>query len=295
VLTTLTMIQTTLLGLASCAAYQVVGDCVWAECSPFGCHMRHTPKVKHYVPELLVVTYPEAALWPWKEYRLIKQPMDKASNLFYRSVTGFSLEDGHLQGAAADLQEITFLESTIVGHPALTVLPSYFLKGKATPLLSYFDSGADAILWRGGETEMLHPQSYSESPHNTVGPVWAAWGSIYPRTGFVMQPEVTKAAGVIALRSLNILTQPSTLHVALHLASSPCPYEDCIEPEAIDGSSTQVKYQRLHPKPDTHCASSIAAQIENLSEETQGVLAWTVWREYKACLPGSGKFLYSVG
>ena len=40
-----------------CLEYRVVGICYWLLCTPFGCTVRTSPKVRHFIPELVVSSY----------------------------------------------------------------------------------------------------------------------------------------------------------------------------------------------------------------------------------------------
>lgn len=40
-----------------CLEYRVVGICYWLYCTPFGCSVRTSVKVRHYVPDAVVSSY----------------------------------------------------------------------------------------------------------------------------------------------------------------------------------------------------------------------------------------------
>lgn len=41
----------------TCLEYKVVGICYWLLCTPFGCKVRTSTKVRHYVPDAVVSAY----------------------------------------------------------------------------------------------------------------------------------------------------------------------------------------------------------------------------------------------
>ena len=40
-----------------CLAYRVVGICYWLYCTNFGCQVKTSPKVRHYVPDAVVSSW----------------------------------------------------------------------------------------------------------------------------------------------------------------------------------------------------------------------------------------------
>ncbi|MED0060995.1 TraU family protein, partial [Escherichia marmotae] len=41
----------------SCISWRVSGICYWLYCTPFGCKVRTSVKVSHFIPEAVVSTY----------------------------------------------------------------------------------------------------------------------------------------------------------------------------------------------------------------------------------------------
>lgn len=46
----------------TCLEYKVVGICYWLLCTPFGCKVKTSTKVRHYVPDAVVSTYSNTGL-----------------------------------------------------------------------------------------------------------------------------------------------------------------------------------------------------------------------------------------
>src|SRR3546814_17862246 len=50
-----------------CLEYRVVGICYWLYCTPFGCSVRTSVKVRPYVPAPVVSSYSTTGENPWKD------------------------------------------------------------------------------------------------------------------------------------------------------------------------------------------------------------------------------------
>lgn len=57
-----------------CLEYRVVGICYWLLCTPFGCTVRTSPKVRHLIPELVVSSYADTGGNPWSEMSALSTP-----------------------------------------------------------------------------------------------------------------------------------------------------------------------------------------------------------------------------
>src|SRR3546814_7309096 len=61
-----------------CLEYRVVGICYWLYCTPFGCSVRTSVKVRHYVPDAVVSSYSNTGENPWQEVRAMSMPTPTA-------------------------------------------------------------------------------------------------------------------------------------------------------------------------------------------------------------------------
>jgi len=57
-----------------CLEYRVVGICYWLLCTPFGCTVRTSPKIRHFIPELVVSSYADTGANPWSEMSALSTP-----------------------------------------------------------------------------------------------------------------------------------------------------------------------------------------------------------------------------
>ncbi|EIP1031237.1 TraU family protein, partial [Escherichia coli] len=55
----------------SCISWRVSGICYWLYCTPFGCKVRTSVKVSHFIPEAVVSTYTAPGGNPWQEMALV--------------------------------------------------------------------------------------------------------------------------------------------------------------------------------------------------------------------------------
>lgn len=50
-----------------CISWRVSGICYWLMCTPFGCSVKTSVKVTHFIPEVVVSTYTGPGGNPWTE------------------------------------------------------------------------------------------------------------------------------------------------------------------------------------------------------------------------------------
>ena len=79
-ITSATIIASTL--SPTCLEYKVVGICYWLLCTPFGCKVKTSTKVRHYVPDAVVSAYSNTGMNPWIEMSPLgtPNPMAQAGN-----------------------------------------------------------------------------------------------------------------------------------------------------------------------------------------------------------------------
>ncbi|WP_192810766.1 TraU family protein, partial [Pseudomonas syringae group genomosp. 3] len=57
-----------------CLEYKVVGICYWLLCTPFGCKVKTSTKVRHFVPDAVVSSYSNTGENPWVEVSSLSSP-----------------------------------------------------------------------------------------------------------------------------------------------------------------------------------------------------------------------------
>jgi len=137
----------------SCLEYQVVGACYWLRCTNFGCKVKTSTKVRHYVPDAVVSSYSSTGENPWSEVRTLSSPISNAK--------------GGGSGTTNDQHENNlsiFKNVDIIGHPGIAAFNAfasgsgYSCAGAGKPYVPNMLSTLDYIGWRHGIPESVYPQ-----------------------------------------------------------------------------------------------------------------------------------------
>ncbi len=281
----------TLEAAPSCVKTKIIGGCLVVVCDPI-CHPEPVPKVEQYLPDLVVTVFPTAGSDPWLE---INSSLDLASAAAgaaqFAALTGNTLQGGEASTVDHQDSDIQLREVDVIGNPALALLPPglFLLRGQATPLKPYFQSMMNASAWRSGLLEQTYPSSWIPGFEEVGTALIDDWGSTYPRTGFVLQPNIAKASAVIAVRGGSIATSRPFDYVSFDLDTDPCRDQQCTSTGEITGSSSGVEWQRVYPDTQTQCHSAITSEDgKDAGSWTSGVkdnqsFAWIAWRKYQGC------------
>ena len=168
----------------------------------------------------------------------------------------------------------------------------------------YLLSGLDMVQWKFNIPEIVYPQTYAPPlpffADKYVGnlsfiganglQVPNAWGPIYPRQGFIAQPDEMKASAIAAARGAHVVTRPGQPHVYSLLAHGSREHLDITYPPPYaPNDKVSGKWQQLAPDLDDKCYV--------FSEDDLPLLPWTrnragldrnhvfaFWRE-SACCP----------
>lgn len=275
----------------SCLQYRVTGICYWLLCTPFGCTVKTSVKVRHNLPELVVSAYNQPGDNPWREMTI----MDGAA--------AGTLSGGDTNPRITHSKtKIRLKSSAAIGHPADATFfrflsaYGYSCSSDVVPFQPYFISASDMLAWRGGIPEMLYPEALTPGLRE-VGQPGDLWGNVYPRAGALGQTHDYKAAAVIAQRTADIVTRSGQPHIYLSLTSSPRP--GYWPPSPVqEGKSGNHGWQMLFPRLDMRCAifpdrSVTDTYADRLS--TNGSYAWALWRPYSCCQRRGQTFLGSTG
>ncbi len=285
--TTASLTIDTLAAVPHCLKPKVVGVCPKIVCDVFGCQPILVPKIQEYIPDLVVSVYSGFGEDPWLEMNATLDVADHAAGAASFSVMhpGLSLESGEANSAGNHDDDIQLKEVDVIGNPALLAFP-FGIRGQATPLMPYYQSQLDALEWRSGLLEQAYSDSWVPGS-NEVGQILISdWGSVYPRSGFVMQPDIAKASAVIAVRGASIATTHNAHIGAVNLDESPCPDDECETAGEIKAHSETVEWQRIVPDSPQTCESSPSdgdlSWTKGPSDHQS--FAWIVWRQYTACM-----------
>ncbi|EDK11273.1 TIGR03756 family integrating conjugative element protein [Haemophilus influenzae] len=265
----------------SCLDYKVIGTCFWLFCTKFGCKIRTSTKIKHYIPEVVVSSYNHQAQNPWME-------MNFLSN---------GVKGGDYQSPRKDYTQATFKNVDVIGHPQGAISQmlnstGYYCKSQTTPFVPYYLSGLDFLAWRFGVPEMVYPEALIPGMRE-IRANGDTWGNIYPRAGTVTQVHDYKASAVTAHRVADVVTNTFQPHVYIPIAKKDNQSNgEWFPPPVKEGDVKTHKWQQLHPVTSQSCAIFPDNPPSMLSEN--GSYAWALWRPYKCCKKRGQTFLYSI-
>ncbi|WP_226092967.1 TIGR03756 family integrating conjugative element protein [Dickeya oryzae] len=287
----------------SCISWRVKGICYWLLCTPFGCSVKTSVRVEHFIPEAVVSAYGNSGDNPWTEMSLVSQSAASAEGGLIGSIAGVVAGGGNQELKAPEAgrkKNLRYLYSDAIGHPATSLIggmvPGYSCRSAALPLNPYFLSSLDALFWRTSLPESLYPEALipgqRELGSQTGGNMW---GNIYPRSGFVTQQDGYKAAALVAQRTADVITRNGQLHIYQALVGTPSPGYWPPEPVTENTGTTNHKWQALAPQLSMSCAifpDNVGQASMPYSE--QGNYAWALWQPYSCCQRRGQTLLYTT-
>ncbi|EDU1414790.1 TIGR03756 family integrating conjugative element protein [Salmonella enterica subsp. enterica] len=281
-----------------CISWRVSGICYWLLCTPFGCTVKTSVKVTHFIPEAVVSAYLNPGDNPWTEMATVSDAASGAEGSLLESVTGVSTGGGRqeMKAPGERKQNLHFYYGDAYGHPATKVIggmvPGYSCDSAATPFMPYFNSSLDALVWRTGVPETLYPEALipgqREIGETTSGNMW---GNVYPRSGFVTQTDSYKSAAVVVQRVADVITRSGQLHVYNPLTGQKSPGYWPPEPVKENTGTKNHKWQRLSPQLSQTCA---VFPDTNGQIAQDGNYAWALWQPYSCCKRRGQTFLSST-
>ena len=285
--TTATIVSSSL--SSDCLEYKVVGICYWLFCTPYGCKVKTSAKVRHFVPDAVVSSYANTGENPWTEMTSFS-PVS--------SVAAGGNDPGDSATQANTTISARFKNTDVIGHPggyAFSQFASgsgYACKGAGTAYMPYLLSNYDYLAWRYGIPEAVYPEALIPGKREVGGTLSGdLWGNVYPRSGFLHQPDDYKAAAVMAQRAGDVVTRSGQIHVYQSLLAQP---EDGYWPagELLEGDATTGKWQELTPTLSQSCAAfpNPGPHVQ----DTVGAYAWALWRPYSCCKREGQVFLGST-
>jgi integrating conjugative element protein (TIGR03756 family) len=289
----------------SCLNYCFTGVCVWLKCVLFACSIKTSIRVRHYNPDLVVSVYDEPGDNPWREMKglygnLESNLTDSFVGYFHDAFAG----GGHQTegGDPAIDKSLRFKEATAIGHTFTLVSKALsntglFCPSEATAFYPHFSSGLDAWTWRLGLAESFYFFNFLPGVRVVGSGVHQEWGSVFPRTGFILQKDDVKTAAVIAQRVGNIVTQTGQPHLYSPLNGNN--YSRTWLPgELRENNSRTGVWQMLAPKRDQQCyvfgkndVFSTAWSNGRQSEDNR--YAFALWRPYECCKQ-EGSWLFDI-
>ncbi|EAY2466470.1 TIGR03756 family integrating conjugative element protein [Salmonella enterica subsp. enterica] len=282
----------------SCISWRVSGICYWLLCTPFGCTVKTSIKVTHFIPETVVSVYQDKGKNPWTEMALVSGTSGGVENAISGALAGLSAGGGESVSKVPGQRSLhtRFKYADAIGHPATSLIggqiPGYSCNSAATPLLPYFLSTLDTLVWRTGVPELAYPEALIPGKREVGNKASQnMWGNVYPRSGFITQQDDYKAGAVIAQRVADIITRSGQIHVYQPLVGHRSPGYWPPDPVTENTGTKNHKWQRLSPALSQSCAV-FPDTGGHVAED--GNYAWALWQPYSCCKRRGQTFLYST-
>jgi len=329
---TLDITTSAIKALPQCLDYELKAAlCVWIKVSFSGVLVTITPKVRHKLPDFVVTAFTggSGTRWggsegvdktatPWTELRLLESlpaRQIQQSALMKIPLGSPTITYGSFSHAAAishaKVQNARFVEVNVVGNPTINLIQSEIKKilggtsflcdSNVEPLKPYFMSELDTLAWHMPKVEMIQylpnlipgKREISKETSFAMKAV-KSWGSIFPRTGFVLQQELAKAAAVSSQRAIDVVLHKKQVpHVYAHYK--------------VTGKATFIRHlatpevnqswQMIKPKQQNFCeafggSGEWGKDKQPPKDDTRQGLSWNYWNEYECCMPGPGHLAF---
>ena len=285
------VVERTLRAASSCLQWRWIGNCFWLTCDLTGCGVTTSAKVQHYRPDLLIAVYPTPELLPVVELRtVLKSVQGEAIKAFAKTTSFGSFAGGGGPGITSSRtysqSNLHFFEATVAGHP-LDELPAavdqFLCDGITEAFDPYYQSAFDFAQWRFGIVDVLNPASYTPGEREIGLSAATNWGSVYPRTGFVLQQSPVKAAAVVAQRACDIVINDSELHVVNDLPEPPTHTE--VATPLRENNHASGLWQMIVPQVSSTCElfGSTDVDWDYLPNDHSRTYVWNLWRRYECC------------
>ncbi|HBU9171342.1 TIGR03756 family integrating conjugative element protein [Klebsiella oxytoca] len=161
----------------NCISWRVSGICYWLFCTPFGCKVRTSVKVTHFIPQTVVSTYVAPGGNPWQEMAFVSQTAGGLESAVTSGLSGVSAGGANpadMKNPGQRKSAVRFKYADAIGHPATSLIggsiPGYSCDTAATPLMPYFLSTLDSAAWRTG----VPPRAITTKPLRSGSPTAAA-------------------------------------------------------------------------------------------------------------------------
>lgn len=267
-----------------CVRWVVVGICIWLTCKGPICWISTSVKIAHFNPETVVSSYASTGLNPWSEMALYGTPIPGVADGMGTMFT---------PSARRENQQ-TFRNVDVIGHPgSITDMGFGMLCDRATiPFVPYFISTLDVVNWRWGISEQIYPASYIPGLREVQNLAFLTnWGSVFPRQGFLTQPDGRKASAVMAQRGADITSNIGSPHV--YIPTRAIPRQGYWPPgPIIEGNPLNHGWQELWPNLSLGC--SVFPTATTAQTQMQEGYAWALWRPYACCPKVGSRLIFST-
>ena len=164
--------------------------------------------------------------------------------------------------------------------------------GGSQPFNLYYHSDLDSWFWRSMiPLDMLYPQAWIPGFGEVGNALTNTWGSVYPRTGHLVQSHPAKSSAVLSARVHSIVSQQAQAHIYKKL-ETPGGYK-------YFARFADPRWQPVHPVMEKSCLKfgtndslSPFSWRDFKTSPTDGYI-WNMWTRYECC-KSRGAFLFSI-
>ncbi len=304
---TLQIIADTTAALPACLRWRIDGVCFWLRCSLFsGCSVRVSPRIRNYVPEVVVTVRNNLTVHPWVEASPL---LATSSGVLTALLGGPAGSGGYIGPTGRDTRRYqVYREADALGHPlgatgflgALSFLAGVVCPPRTWPMFPYFNSSLDALAWRAIlPTELFYPATWIPGMREIGSWPINTWGTVHPRTGRTTQTNEPKASAVLAQRVGDIITRTGQPHVYVPITASRsgAGFRWDNPPPLRENDAGTGMWQMLEPRTDTSCyvfgendslslvgwADGTLGSLGDGRRDPGGDYVYNLWRPYRCC------------
>lgn len=294
----------------SCGMWHVSGICFFLVCDGPECHIETSERYSHMRPDLVVSTYHDLDNHPWTQVGAMhaRFAMRQA-----KAIYGSLIEDsaGTRSRKQRVVKNVRYRDGDAIGHPSTDQNfggdSEQMCPGVAESNKVYFSSFTDVLAWRNYlPADMLYLPSWVPGLREIGVTTFNTWGNVFPRTGWVTQQHVVKAAAVLSQRIADVVTNNQQPHQYNYLPSGEIRQMQgktvFLPQPALEASLLGGQWQFSAPRQGAMATSchvfgmqdtlGSAAYGDGLTTKTESY-AYTLWRPY-ACCKTKGAFIYSI-
>ncbi len=281
--------------------YKVIGMCSWVHWDPWP-NVNMTPELDEYRPDLVVTVYNHEGDDPW-DYSNTLDPMATglAGSLF-KVISPLHFDpqgnDSSLSGPGPKYQEMRTKQVDVIGNPFMQLHVLWpALRSDSAPFEPYYQSNLD-ILGLLGIAELAQLKTYNPLSHMIGSSAAQMWGYEFPRDMTNAVPNDYKAAVMSAQHAADIVTNTNELHT-VHSVSDSCGTNCAVSNVIEEQQDTNEEWQEVYPHnkhviPGQNDLGSLGSLGSDDFQAGNGNYMFVVWRHYKGCVQGHGKFMWAT-
>lgn len=271
----------------------IIGTCWWK----VGPVVYPTLELDQYQPDLIVTVFDQMGDDPWLEANTVLDPvLHIAATTTTSAAFGENLGYGNsdpMPTTETGSQGIHTYVVDVVGDPFMAIPMPMTLLRDTTPMLPYYSSDLDAPMDRMGFAEALQLNTYNPFEYYLGSSPLSNWGYLYPRVMTILQPNNYEGSVLAGLHAAAIVTNKNYLHI-VHSTSDSCGINCAVA--NVNTKTQNAIFEEIYPydKQITLGDMGIGSSTPVGSADDQagnGNYVFQIWRHYKGCIQGFGKFV----